>query len=65
MALLVQKINAVAERLAEVPALPRDTPLLILTGFTKFVDLFEFMVNTERVIQLDNDLDRHDDKKCL
>ena len=59
VALLVQHINAVSECLAEVPALPRDTPLLILTGFTKcsvteFIGTFELMLNTERVIQLDN-----------
>ena len=35
VALLVQQINDVAEQLAEVLALPRDTSLLILTGFTK------------------------------
>ena len=34
VALIVQKINAVAELLAEVPALPRDTSFLVLSGFT-------------------------------
>ena len=70
VALLVQKINAVTERLAEVPALPRDMPLLILNGFTKcivpeFVVPFELMINTERVIQLENEGYRHDDRICL
>ena len=56
--------------LAEVKEIPRDTPLLILTGFTRcsvreFVGPFELMLNTERVIQLDNDEDRHDERKCL
>ena len=36
VALLVQNINDVAERLSEVPALPTDTPLLVLTGFINF-----------------------------
>ena len=59
-----------AERLVEVPALPRNTPLLILNGFTKcsvteFFGPFELMLNTERVIQLENDGDRHDERKCL
>ena len=45
VALLFQKINSVEERLAEVPELPRDTALLILSGSTKysvneFVDTF-------------------------
>ena len=40
-----------ADRLEEVPALPRDTPLIILTGFTKcsmpeFVGPFELIINT-------------------
>ena len=35
VALLVQQINAVADRLAEAGALPQDTPLNLLTGFTK------------------------------
>ena len=57
------------ERLEEVTALPRDTPMLIVTGFTKcsvpeFVGPFELMLNTERVIQLENDGDRHDNRKC-
>ena len=70
MALLVQKINAVAGRLADVPELPRYTPLIIFTGFTKcsvtdFFGAFEFMLNTEKFIQLDNDGDRHDESKCL
>ena len=57
MALLVQQINYVAERLAEVLALPKNTPLLILIGFTKysvteFVGSFELMLNTERGVQL-------------
>ena len=70
VALLVQQINAVTERLEEVPALPRDMLLLILPGFTKcsvpeFVGKFELMINIERVILLDNYGDRHDDRKCL
>ena len=70
MALLFQKINYVAEWLVEVPALPRDTLLLILNCFTHFggpyfVGPFELMLDTYRVIQLDNYGDRHDDKKCL
>ena len=57
MALIVQNINDVAEQLAELPALPRDTPLIILTGYTQcsvsdFVGLFELILNTERVVQL-------------
>ena len=57
LALIVQQINSVAEQLAEVPALPRYAPLLVLTGFTKcsvpeFVGPFKLMLNTERVIQL-------------
>ena len=56
--------------LAEVPELTRDTPLLILTGFTKcsvpeFLGTFELILNTERVIQLENNGDMHDDRKCL
>ena len=59
-----------AEQLAEVPALPRDTPLLILNGFTnysmpEFFDLFELILKTERIIQFENDGYRHDDRKCL
>ena len=55
VALLFQKINSVEERLAEVPELPRDTELLILSGSTKysvneFVDTFELILNTESVI---------------
>ena len=70
VALLVQQINDVTERLEEVPALPRDLLLLILTGFTKcsvpeFVGSFKLMLNTERVIQLENYGDRHDDSKFL
>ena len=70
MALLVQQINAVAERLEELLALTRDTPPLILTRFNKcsvpeFVGPFELMINTERVINLENDGDRHDERKCL
>ena len=70
VALLVQKINAVAERLAEVPTLPRDKTLIILTGLTncsvtEFFGPFELMLNTERAIQLENDGDMHDDRKCL
>ena len=60
------------EQLAEVPELPRDTPLLILTGFTKcivpvteFVGPFELMLNNDRVIQLETDGDRHDNRKFL
>ena len=68
MALPVQNINAVAERLAELLSLPRYTPLLILTGFTKFsvpkfVGPFELILNNEMVIQLYNDVDRYDYKK--
>ena len=70
MTLLVHKINVVTERLEEVPALPRDTPLIIFTGFTKcsvteFFGTFELMLNTERVVQLENYGDRHGDRKCL
>ena len=70
LALLVQQINAVTERLTEVPELPRDMPLLILTGTTKcsvpkFFGKFELMLNTERIIQLENEGDRHDDMKLL
>ena len=66
--LLIQKINAVAYQLIEVSALPRDTTLLTLTGFTKFsvtkfIGIFELMINTERVIQLENDGDRNDHRK--
>ena len=68
MALLVQQINTVKEGLEEVQTLPRDTPLLILTGFTmysmpEFVGPFELMLNTERVIKLNNDGDRNDGRK--
>ena len=35
VALLVQQINVVAERLAEVPELPKDSLMIILTGFTE------------------------------
>ena len=35
VALFVHHINAEVKRLAEVSTLPRDTPLLILTEFTK------------------------------
>ena len=35
VALLVHQINAVVERLAEVPELPRDMTLLVLIVFTK------------------------------
>ena len=70
VALLVQQINAVAERLAEAGALPRDTPLLMLTGFAKcsvpeFVGPFELLLNSERVTQLENSGDRHDNARCL
>ena len=70
MALLVHNINSVAERLVEILALPRDTPLIVLTGFTrfsvlKFVGPFVFMLNTESFIQLDNYGDRHDNSKFL
>ena len=56
--------------MAEVPALPRDTPLLILNGFTnysmpEFFDPFELILKTERIIQFENDGYRHDDRKCL
>ena len=45
-------------------------PLLVLTSFTKcivqdYVGPFELVLNTDRVIQLDNDGDGHDDKKYL
>ena len=68
MALLVQQINAMAERLTEVPALPRDKALIVLTGFTKrsvpeFFGPFELMLSTERFIQLENYGDRHDNRK--
>ena len=68
--LLVQKINDAAELLEEVPVLPRDTPLLALTGFTKFsvtefVGTFKFILNIERVLKLKKDDDRHDNKKFL
>ena len=58
--LLVQKINDVAERLEEEPALPRNMPLLVFTVFTncivtKFDGSFELILNTERFIQLEND----------
>ena len=70
MSLLVQNINAVVERLEEVPALPRYIPLLVFFGFTKcivpdYVGIFKIMIITERVIQLENDGDRHDNRKCL
>ena len=70
MALLVHNINSVAKLLVEVLSLPRDTPLIVLTGFTrfsvlKFVGPFVFMLNTESFIQLDNYGDRHDNSKCL
>ena len=68
--LLVQKINTAAELLAKVPLLPRDTPLLALTGFTKFsmtefVGPLEMIINIERVIKLKNDGDRQNNKKFL
>ena len=31
----------------------------------EFVSPFELMLNTERVIQLENDRDRHDETKCI
>ena len=31
----------------------------------ELVGTFEFMINTERLIQLENDVDRHNDRKCL
>ena len=70
MALLVQKINAVPERMSDVLALPKDTPLLVLTGFTKrsvleFVGQFKLMLNTKSVIKLENDGDRHYNRKFL
>ena len=45
-------------------------PLLIITWFIKcsvpdFVGPFELMINTERVIQLYNGVDRHDNRKFL
>ena len=63
-------MNVVAERLAEVPALPRYTPFLVLAGFTKssvpeFAGSFELMFNTYRFIQLENDGGRHDNRKFL
>ena len=59
-----------AERLSEVTSLPRNMPLLILTGFAKcsvtdFVGPFDLMLNTEKVIQLDNYGDRHENRKFL
>ena len=68
MSLLVQQINAVTERLEEVPVLPRGMSMLILTCFTncsvpEFVGPFGLMLNTGRVIQLDNGVDRHDEMK--
>ena len=70
VALLVQQINAVADRLAEAGALPRDTPLNLLTGFTKcsmpeFVGPFTLLLNTERVKQLENSAEQHDNALCL
>ena len=70
MSLLVHQINDVSERLAQVLKIPRDTLMLVLTGFTKcsfprFVGPFEYMPNKDRVIQLDNDEDMHDNRKCL
>jgi hypothetical protein len=70
VALLVQQINAVAERLAEAGALPRDTPLNLLTGFTKcsvpeFVGPFTLLLITERVKQLENSAEQHDNALCL
>ena len=35
VALIVQQINAVSNLLEEVPELPRDVPLFVLTVFTK------------------------------
>ena len=32
---LTQQINAVCERLAEAKALPRETPVRVLTGITR------------------------------
>jgi len=70
VALLVQQINAVADRLAEAGALPRDTPLNLMTGFTKysvpeFVGPFTLLLNTERVQQLENSAERHNNAQCL
>ena len=31
----------------------------------EFVGPFELMINTERVIKLENDGDRNDERKCL
>ena len=55
VALLFQHINAAKELLAEVPALPNDATLLVLTGLTKcsvtkFVGPLKLIINTERVI---------------
>ena len=52
VAILVQQVNAVTERLAEAEALPRDMPLLLLKGFSKcsvpeFVGPFELLFNSE------------------
>ena len=63
VALLVQKINSVAEQLEEVPELTRDIPLLILTGFTKCSVPECFGLKNERVIKLENDGDRHNNRK--
>lgn len=70
VALLVQQIMAVAERLAEVSDLPRDTPLQVLTGFTKcsvpeFAEPFKLMLNTERVKQMSSYAGSHSDQACL
>ena len=70
VALLVQQINAVAERLAEVLALPRDTPLLILQGFQKcsvpeFTGPFGLLLNGERVQALEETSEKYSNSACL
>ena len=70
VALLVQQINSVSEKLAEVTEILGDKQLLILTEFTKcsmpeFFGSFELMLNTERFIHLYNDGDSHDENKFL
>ena len=44
--------------------------MLVLNGLTRysvpeFVVPFKFILNTEKVIQLENDGDRQDNRKCL
>ena len=70
VALLAQQVNAVVERLAEAGALLRDTPLLLLTGFSKcsvpeFVGPFELLLNSKRATQLTNTGGLYDNAKYL